>query len=72
MYKMLIREEMKDISLLSWQDTFEKFLISHPTNLEDCDLFVHILNFLQIYMNIAKQGGFHDIHYNELEIATYR
>lgn len=51
-------EEIKDISLLPWERTFERFLLSHPASKEDCDLFVEVLNFLQLYVNITKNGRF--------------
>lgn len=50
-------ENLKDISLLPWEQTFERFLISQPASKEDCDLFVEVLNFLQIYVNITKNGN---------------
>lgn len=49
-------EEIKDISLLPWEQTFERFLYSQPASKEDCDLFVEVLNFLQLYINITKNG----------------
>lgn len=49
-------EEIKDISLLPWEQTFERFLLSQPTSKEDCDLFVEVLNFLQFYINVTKDG----------------
>ncbi|XP_043258441.1 rotatin [Colletes gigas] len=55
-YKMQQYEEIKDINLLPWERTFERFLLSHPANKEDRDLFVEVLNFLQIYVNITKNG----------------
>ncbi|CAK9800001.1 RTTN [Anthophora quadrimaculata] len=55
-YKMQQHEEMKDISLLSWEETFERFLFLQPTSKEDCDLFVEVLNFLQLYINVTKDG----------------
>ncbi|KOC59425.1 Rotatin [Habropoda laboriosa] len=55
-YKMQQHEEMKDISLLSWEQTFERFLFLQPTSKEDCDLFVEVLNFLQLYINITRDG----------------
>lgn len=51
-------EEIKDINLLPWERTFERFLLSHPTSKEDCELFVEVLNFLQLYVNITKNGMF--------------
>ncbi|XP_034182443.2 rotatin homolog anastral spindle 3 isoform X1 [Osmia lignaria lignaria] len=56
LYKMHQYENLKDISLLPWEQTFERFLISQPASKEDCDLFVEVLNFLQIYVNITKNG----------------
>lgn len=41
---------------LSWEQTFERFLLSHPASKEDCDLFVDVLIFLQLYLNVAKKG----------------
>nr|XP_012136876.1 PREDICTED: rotatin isoform X4 [Megachile rotundata] len=55
-YKIQQYENLKDISLLPWEQTFERFLISQPASKEDCDLFVEVLNFLQIYVNITKNG----------------
>ncbi|KAG7209111.1 hypothetical protein KM043_015257 [Ampulex compressa] len=55
-YKMLHYEEIKDITLLPWEQTFERFLLSHPASKEDCDLFVDVLNFLQLYVNITRNG----------------
>ncbi|XP_076279078.1 rotatin homolog anastral spindle 3 isoform X3 [Lasioglossum baleicum] len=55
-YKMQQYEEIKDISLLAWERTFERFLLSHPASKEDRDLFVEVLNFLQLYANITKNG----------------
>ncbi|KAL0124951.1 hypothetical protein PUN28_006666 [Cardiocondyla obscurior] len=54
-YKVLQRNNEKDIESLPWEQTFERFLLSHPTNKEDCDLFVDVLIFLQLYLNIAKK-----------------
>ncbi|KYN02662.1 Rotatin [Cyphomyrmex costatus] len=54
-YKVLQRNEEKDIESLPWEQTFERFLLSHPTSKEDCDLFVDVLIFLQLYLNIAKK-----------------
>ncbi|XP_076183468.1 rotatin homolog anastral spindle 3 isoform X2 [Ptiloglossa arizonensis] len=56
LYKMQQYEEIKDINLLPWERTFERFLLSHPTSKEDCELFVEVLNFLQLYVNITKNG----------------
>nr|XP_031848371.1 rotatin isoform X1 [Nomia melanderi] len=55
-YKMQQYEEIKDISLLPWERTFERFLLSHPASKEDHDLFVDVLNFLTLYANITKNG----------------
>lgn len=49
-------EDMKDISLLSWEQTFERFLLAQPASKEDSDLFVEVLSFLQIYINITEHG----------------
>ncbi|XP_017766173.1 PREDICTED: rotatin [Eufriesea mexicana] len=57
-YKMQQYEEVKDISLLPWEQTFERFLLSQPASKEDCDLFVEVLNFLQLYINITKNGKY--------------
>ncbi|XP_006614220.1 rotatin isoform X1 [Apis dorsata] len=57
-YKMQQYEEIKDISLLPWERTFERFLYSQPASKEDCDLFVEVLNFLQVYINITKNGKY--------------
>ncbi|XP_018306110.1 rotatin [Mycetomoellerius zeteki] len=54
-YKALQRNEEKDIESLPWEQTFERFLLSHPTSKEDCDLFVDVLIFLQLYLNVAKK-----------------
>ncbi|XP_024221639.1 rotatin isoform X2 [Bombus impatiens] len=58
LYKMEKCEEIKDISLLPWEQTFERFLLSQPASKEDCDLFVEVLNFLQFYINITKDGKY--------------
>ncbi|XP_011645189.1 LOW QUALITY PROTEIN: rotatin [Pogonomyrmex barbatus] len=55
-YKVLQRDDEKDIESLPWEQTFERFLLSHPTSKEDCDLFVDVLIFLQLYLNVAKKG----------------
>ncbi|KAL7292988.1 hypothetical protein TKK_0013438 [Trichogramma kaykai] len=38
---------------LPWADTFERFLQAHPTNKEDHELFVDVLNFLHLYIKLA-------------------
>ncbi|XP_063972672.1 rotatin [Diachasmimorpha longicaudata] len=43
--------------LMPWAQSFERFLLSHPTSKEDCYLFVEILNFLNILMTITKDPG---------------
>lgn len=53
---MLERDDEKDISSLPWAQTFERFLLLHPMSQEDCDLFVDVLVFLQLYLNTAKNG----------------
>ncbi|KAK1119474.1 hypothetical protein K0M31_013302 [Melipona bicolor] len=58
LYKMEKCKEIKDISLLPWEQTFERFLFSHPASKEDCDLFVEVLSFLQLYINITKNGKY--------------
>lgn len=50
--------ELSDVTSLPWEQSFERFLLSHPTSKEDCDLFVHVLTFLYSFVNIAKNGGF--------------
>ncbi|XP_053987608.1 rotatin [Hylaeus volcanicus] len=55
-YKMQQYEEIKDINLLPWEQTFERFLHSQPASKEDRDLFIEVLNFLQIYVSITKSG----------------
>ncbi|CAL7947029.1 unnamed protein product [Xylocopa violacea] len=55
-YKMQQYEEIKDISLLPWEQTFERFLLSQPASKEDCDLLVEVLNFLQLYINVTQNG----------------
>lgn len=55
-YTVLERDDEKDINSLPWQQAFERFLLSHPTSKEDCDLFVDVLIFLQLYLNVAKSG----------------
>ncbi|XP_032667797.1 rotatin isoform X2 [Odontomachus brunneus] len=55
-YKAVARDDEKDIDSLPWEQTFERFLSSHPTSKEDCDLFVDVLIFLQLYLNVAKSG----------------
>ncbi|XP_011175426.1 rotatin isoform X1 [Solenopsis invicta] len=54
-YKVLQRNEEKNIESLPWEQTFERFLLSHPTSKEDCDLFVNVLIFLQLYLNVAQK-----------------
>ncbi|XP_043499586.1 rotatin isoform X2 [Polistes fuscatus] len=53
-YNMLRYEEIKDIHSLPWEQTFERFLSSHPSSKEDCDLFVNIINFLQLFIGTTK------------------
>ncbi|KAL6436580.1 hypothetical protein ACFW04_004801 [Cataglyphis niger] len=55
-YKILQRNNEKDMDSLPWEQTFERFLLSHPASKEDCDLFVDVLIFLQLYLNVAKKG----------------
>ena len=55
-YSMLKYEDLDDISDLPWAQSFERFLLSHPTSKEDCNLFVDVLNFLYIYVNQIKSG----------------
>ncbi|XP_012536869.1 rotatin isoform X2 [Monomorium pharaonis] len=55
-YKILQRNEERDIESLPWEQTFERFLLSHPTSKEDCDLFVDVLIFLQLYLNVVQKG----------------
>lgn len=55
-YKAVARDDEKDVDSLPWEQTFERFLSSHPTSKEDCDLFVDVLIFLQLYLNVAKSG----------------
>lgn len=55
-YKILQRNNEKEIDSLPWEQTFERFLLSHPASKEDCDLFVDVLIFLQLYLNVAKKG----------------
>ncbi|XP_015437120.1 PREDICTED: rotatin [Dufourea novaeangliae] len=55
-YKMQQYEEVKDISSLPWEQTFERFLLSHPASKEDRELFVDVVNFLQLYVDITKNG----------------
>ncbi|KAK2582399.1 hypothetical protein KPH14_004718 [Odynerus spinipes] len=54
LYNMLQHEELQDINSLPWEQTFERFLSSHPSSKEDCDLFVNIVNFLQLYISTTK------------------
>lgn len=53
-YKAVLGDDEKIVDSLPWQQTFERFLSSHPTSKEDCDLFVDVLIFLQLYLNVAK------------------
>ncbi|KAM0726292.1 Rotatin [Formica fusca] len=55
-YKILQHNNEKNMDSLSWEQTFERFLLSHPASKEDCDLFVDVLIFLQLYLNVAKKG----------------
>nr|XP_012230900.1 PREDICTED: LOW QUALITY PROTEIN: rotatin [Linepithema humile] len=55
-YKVLKRDNEKNIDSLPWEQTFERFLLSHPTSKEDCDLFIDVLIFLQLYLNVIKNG----------------
>lgn len=55
-YKILQYNEEREIESLPWEQTFERFLLSHPTSKEDCDLFVDVLIFLQLYLNVAQKG----------------
>ncbi|XP_043271648.1 rotatin [Venturia canescens] len=36
---------------LPWEQSFVRFLLSQPTNKEDCDLFVDVINFLYVFIN---------------------
>ncbi|XP_015116754.1 rotatin [Diachasma alloeum] len=42
---------------MPWEQSFERFLLSHPTSKEDCCLFVEVLNFLNILITITKDPG---------------
>ncbi|XP_015602257.1 rotatin isoform X2 [Cephus cinctus] len=53
-YNMLKCEQMDNISSLPWEQSFERFLLSHPTSKEDCDLFVNVLSFLYIFINVTR------------------
>ncbi|XP_008548822.1 rotatin [Microplitis demolitor] len=44
---------LTELTSLPWESTFERFLLSHPVSKEDCDLFVDVLNFLYININIT-------------------
>lgn len=56
LYHMMTYENLEDISDLSWGQSFERFLLSHPSSREDCELFVNVLNFLYVYVNQIKNG----------------
>ncbi|XP_043474662.1 rotatin [Leptopilina heterotoma] len=56
LYHMMTYENLEDISELSWGQSFERFLLSHPSSREDCELFVNVLNFLYVYVNQIKNG----------------
>ena len=58
LYNMLRYEDLADMSDLPWAQSFERFLLSHPTSKEDCELFVNVLNFLYIYVNQIKSGTY--------------
>jgi hypothetical protein len=47
---------VEDIDSLPWEQTLKRFLLSRPTNKEDYDLFVDILNFLHLYLTVRKNG----------------
>lgn len=64
-HKVLKCHNEKDIDALPWEQTFERFLLSHPTSKEDCDLFVDVLIFLQLYLNVIKNGKI-NIEYSKL------
>ncbi|CAG5088137.1 Similar to RTTN: Rotatin (Homo sapiens), partial [Cotesia congregata] len=44
---------IRELTSLPWESTFERFLLSHPMSKEDCDLFVDVLNFLYIHINVT-------------------
>ncbi|XP_020290276.1 rotatin isoform X2 [Pseudomyrmex gracilis] len=52
-YKALQHKD-EDIGSLPWEETFERFLSLYPTIKEDCDLFVDLLIFLQLYLNVMR------------------
>ncbi|XP_066591011.1 rotatin isoform X2 [Prorops nasuta] len=56
LYSILQYAEDCNIISLPWEQTFERFLLAHPTNREDCALFVTVINFLQLYISITKDG----------------
>ena len=49
-------QHFESILDLPWAQTFEKFLQSHPTNKEDHQLFLSVLNFLHCYIKITASG----------------
>ncbi|KAI4475480.1 hypothetical protein M0802_015139 [Mischocyttarus mexicanus] len=53
-YNISRYDEIKDIHSLPWEQTFERFLSSHPSSKEDCNLFVNIINFLQLFISTTK------------------
>ncbi|XP_074116184.1 rotatin homolog anastral spindle 3 [Cotesia typhae] len=44
---------IRELTSLPWESTFERFLLSHPMSKEDCNLFVDVLNFLYIHINVT-------------------
>ncbi|XP_012272783.1 rotatin isoform X2 [Orussus abietinus] len=56
LYNMLSYDEVEDLNSLPWAQSFERFLLSHPTSKEDYELFVNVLSFLYIYINVMKNG----------------
>ncbi|XP_046424633.1 rotatin [Neodiprion fabricii] len=57
LYDMSKCTELSDVTSLPWEQSFERFLLSYPTNSEDSKLFVHVLSFLYSFVNITKSGS---------------
>lgn len=57
-YAKLYYRSADNLTHLPWEETFERFLV-RPVNREDYDLFVNILNFLCLYVDVRRRrrGG---------------
>ncbi|XP_011308952.1 rotatin [Fopius arisanus] len=45
------------LSSMPWEQSLERFLLSHPTSQDDCCLFVDVLNYLNLLMTITRDPG---------------